>query len=99
MLKTTNGGTNWSPLTSGTDNLLTSVHFTDANTGWAVGVFGTIRKTTDGGATWASQPNGITGTNTDLHYTFYNYESVFFIDSNIGWAVSDAGAIMKRTPG
>lgn len=99
MLKTTNGGTNWAALSTGTTNSLGSVHFTSANEGWAVGIFGEILKTTDGGATWAYQPNGITGTNTDLHITLYNYESVFFIDTNTGWAVGNNGCIMKRTPG
>jgi hypothetical protein len=49
MLKTTNGGTNWVALSSGTIWNLYSVYFTDANTGYAVGAVGTILKTTNGG--------------------------------------------------
>ena len=40
------------PLPQG--NTLNSVYFTDASTGYAVGVVGTILKTIDGGATWTS---------------------------------------------
>lgn len=49
IFKTVDGGTNWSLLTSGTTNSLSSVYFTDANTGYAVGENGTILKTTNGG--------------------------------------------------
>ena len=41
------------PLPQG--NPLTSICFTDANTGWAVGTGGTIMKTTDGGSNWENQ--------------------------------------------
>jgi hypothetical protein len=49
ILKTTNGGTTWTILTSGTTNNLYSVFFTDANTGYLVGEGGTILKTSNGG--------------------------------------------------
>jgi len=45
----------WVSQTSGTTELLYGVFFTDANTGTAVGVRGTILRTTDGGATWTSK--------------------------------------------
>ena len=41
ILKTTNGGTTWTALSSGTSDL-TSVYFTDASTGYAVGGIGHI---------------------------------------------------------
>jgi hypothetical protein len=49
ILKTTDGGTNWTSQTCGTAYGLWSVHFIDRNTGWAVGQNGTILKTTTGG--------------------------------------------------
>jgi hypothetical protein len=55
ILKTTNGGTNWTNQTSGTTNWLRPVHFVDMNTGWAVGEFGTILKTTTSGVTWIKE--------------------------------------------
>jgi len=48
-LNTTDGGENWNSQSSGTLGGFSSVHFTDNNTGWAVGSFGTILKTTNGG--------------------------------------------------
>ena len=40
------------PLPQG--NPLTSIKFTDANTGYAVGYYGTIIKTTNGGSNWVT---------------------------------------------
>jgi photosystem II stability/assembly factor-like uncharacterized protein len=55
ILRTTNGGANWVAQSSGTTNTLTSVCFTDANTGTAVGRHGTILRTTNGGATFVEE--------------------------------------------
>ena len=41
MVRTTNAGRTWVSQTSGTTNTLLGVSFTDANTGMAVGDFGT----------------------------------------------------------
>ena len=49
ILRTTNGGTNWTSQSSGTTNCLNGVSFTDANNGTAVGGYGTILRTTNGG--------------------------------------------------
>jgi hypothetical protein len=46
---------NWNYQTSGTIETLTSVHFTDNNTGWVVGDNGTILKTTNGGVTFIEE--------------------------------------------
>jgi hypothetical protein len=46
------------PLPQG--NPLIAVSFVDANTGTAVGEYGTILRTTDGGATWTLQTSGTT---------------------------------------
>jgi len=89
ILNTTDGGTNWSPQTSGTTWDLRSVYFTDNNTGWAVGRYGTIRNTTDGGTNWNPQTSGATG----------SLMSVYFTDSNIGWIVGSVGVILNTTNG
>jgi len=44
------------PLPQGND--LYSVHLIDTNTGWMVGILGTICKTTNGGLTWEKQNSG-----------------------------------------
>jgi photosystem II stability/assembly factor-like uncharacterized protein len=49
ILRTTDGGVTWTAQSSGTINFLFGVSFTDANTGTAVGGFGTILHTTTGG--------------------------------------------------
>jgi hypothetical protein len=89
IFKTTNGGNDWTSKTSGITNYLMSVYFTDSNTGWAVGDFGTILKTTNGGDVWTSQPSGTT----------YGLWSVHFTNVNTGWAVGSAGTILKTTNG
>jgi photosystem II stability/assembly factor-like uncharacterized protein len=56
---------------------LNSVYFVDANTGFAVGIDGTLLKTIDGGTTWTS--TAITGA---------NLISVYFSDASTGFAWS-----------
>jgi photosystem II stability/assembly factor-like uncharacterized protein len=77
ILKTTNGGTSWIALSSGTTQDLYSVYFTNANTGYVVGKGGTILKTINGGSTWLLLSSGTT---SELH-------SIYFTDANIGYAV------------
>lgn len=48
----------WSQLTSGSVNNLKSLHFVNANVGYAVGESGTILKTINGGTNWISQSIG-----------------------------------------
>ena len=61
-----NGGATWFSIPSGTFNLLRSVYFPDANTGYIAGNFGTILKTTDGGVSFIKEP-------TSHHSTFDIY--------------------------
>lgn len=88
ILKTTNGGTNWTQQTVGTKNLR-SIFFININTGWICGRFGTILKTTDSGTNWTSQVSG----------TQQRLNSIFFVDSNIGWTCGGNGRIFKTTDG
>ena len=75
------------PLPQG--NTLLGVSFTNADTGTAVGDYGTVLRTTDGGATWLSQTSGTTGW----------LNSVSFTDVNNGTAVGEAGTIIHTTDG
>lgn len=68
---------------------LYAVSFTDANTGTAVGEYGTILRTTDGGATWVGQ-----WASTRRHLY-----GVAFTDANTGLAVGQGGVILKTTDG
>lgn len=76
ILRTTNSGSTWEPLTGGPPYAIKSIHFTNANNGYVVGWNGAMAKTSNGGTTWTV----INVTNTWL-------ESVYFNDSNTGFAV------------
>jgi photosystem II stability/assembly factor-like uncharacterized protein len=91
MLRTTDGGVNWTEVPGMTNYFLYGVSFTDANTGTAVGSDGTgscIIRTTDGGATWTNQPSGLPGApfNSILN-------AVCFLDANTGIAVGQSSGI------
>ncbi len=61
-----------------TGNPLASTYFISADTGLIVGEYGTMLKTLDGGINWYK-------INHEYHLDF---SSVFFINSNIGWATA-----------
>jgi photosystem II stability/assembly factor-like uncharacterized protein len=79
----------WDSLSSGTTNLLSSVFFNNANTGYVVGDSGTILKTTDGGLNWLPLNSG----------TSVFLKSVHFPQENIGYVVGGGGTILKTTDG
>lgn len=81
VLKTTNSGTTWIPVWTGTDMGLEGSCFVDVSTGFVAGWpnFGSgwsgFGKTTDGGSTWTSVPVA-----SDLYY----FTDVVFRDANNG---------------
>jgi len=75
------------PLPQG--HTLHSVHFSDDNTGYAVGDVGTIIKTLDGGTTWTVLTSGTTD----------RFNSAYFPDVNTGYVVGDSGTIVKTIDG
>ena len=89
MIKTVNGGSTWDTLNIGTTNGLTSVYFTDSDTGYAAGVAGTIIKTTNGGATWTTLSSGTSSWLT----------SIYFTHPDTGYAAGTGGTIIKTTDG
>ncbi len=86
VLKTTNGGNNWSINFIDSKLRLNGVRFKNSYTGWAVGDNGLIMRTNNGGRVWIQQESG---TNQILR-------SVFFINSRTGWVVGDS-VILKTT--
>lgn len=88
IIKTVDGGNNWSSLSSGTTADLRCVYFINPLTGWISGVSGLIRKTTDGGNTWSVQTSGTTGGLT----------SIVFTNENLGYASGNLG-VLKTTNG
>jgi photosystem II stability/assembly factor-like uncharacterized protein len=98
ILKTGDGGANWTAQNSGMSEWLLSVYCIDVNTAWAVGPGGTILNTTDGGMNWIPQNSGLP--DGSLY-------SIYFTDANVGWAVGydyssengQQGVILNTTDG
>ena len=93
-MTTSDGGATWTEQYRDRDELLSSVHFVDATTGWAVGG-GLIVATNDGGATWSEQ----------YRDTRASFSSVHFANATTGWAVGSrnipgsAGVIVTTNDG
>ncbi len=68
----------WAAQTSGTTNELRAVHFPSENEGWAAGANATLLRTTNGGSSWSAVNTGVDAGR--------GFNSVRFLDSNIGWA-------------
>ena len=79
ILKTTDGGEDWTTLNTNSSSFLRSVSFIDSQNGWVVGNSNTILKTTDGGANWEQLSNS-QPSNTALGY-------VKFFNENVGYIV------------
>ena len=84
--RTTNGGANWEPLTTGVDVNLNAVCMVDKSIGYAVGHSGTVLKTTNGGSSWDKIETNVTNTLLDC----------WFFDENTGF-VSGSRALLART--
>jgi len=97
LLKTTDGGTTWTPVTFpalpgniGTTQI-NALHFSDMQHGWAAGG-GTesfILYTDDGGDTWSIQELGTT----------VSWYTIKFIDAQTGYAAGWDGDMVKTTKG
>ncbi len=91
ILKSTNGGENWTSRGSGTSVTLRSLTFMDdGRTGWAVGDDGTVIQSVDSGDSWTPQ---VSNTSADL------WSVAFSNDGQTGWAVGQSGTIIKTTNG
>lgn len=89
ILRSTDGGANWFVQSSGTDEGLYSVYFTDSCKGFIVGSNGVLLKTIDGGVNWTQE----TGFTNSLLY------SINFTGKDTGWITGTEGKIFKTTDG
>ncbi len=89
ILRTTNGGINWTVVFNRGGCDILDLCFPDVNHGWAVGNSGSIFKTTDGGNSWSSDQSG---TNLSLY-------KVDFCDSLNGWIIGQYGTILHTSSG
>lgn len=97
IYKTTDGGTTWNKLTTGTIDILT-LSFANASTGYAYSATGTsVMKTTDGGVTWASTHvafdiNSFCIVNTNLIYAVGVYSEFYkSADGGATWTNMQVG--------
>lgn len=86
MLKTVDGGANWTQIVLSTTANIIDVEFVDANIGFAMTTGYEFFRTYDGGNTWSeTYVSGI--------------EAFHFRDANNGWVVTYYGKIGKTTDG
>ena len=88
LLRTTNGGADWTPIDIGTTANLRSLAQV-GGTGWAVGDGGVVRKTTNQGASWIAQNPG----------TLRTLRGVAVFDADHAWAVGDGGVVVATSDG
>ena len=88
IMRTTNGGTSWTMISSGTSKYLSKIYFADANTGWICGENGIVLRTTDHGVHWQTIETGAG-----------SLSSICFSGTSTGWACGDNGMIIKTTDG
>jgi len=89
VYKTMDGGNTWNRYAVGNFGPY-RIFFSNNRKGWGVGYFNRISFTTNGGLTWINSP---------AFQVSLDYNSVFFIDSLIGWAVTGNGLVIKTTTG
>jgi photosystem II stability/assembly factor-like uncharacterized protein len=83
ILKTTNGGIQWTRQTTSVTTKLNAIFFI-GDTGWSVGESSTALWTTDGGTNWSGSSSG-----------GFNFYDVHFFNSAVGIVIGDNGyAIM-----
>ena len=85
ILSSSNGGVDYSLLSSGITTSLNDLYFTSITQGWVVGASGIIRTTSDAGVTWSTQTSGVTSILNGVHFT----------SATQGFAVGDNGTILK----
>ncbi len=86
ILKTTNGGSDWSLQTLDDYNLLSSVNFINENTGWSVGAEGVVLKTTNGGTDWIYTKKRVE--QVIRYFVLFGYEDAGYGNS---WMEIDVG--------
>jgi len=89
IIRTTNGGTNWSRVLLDSNLRVKSFYFTDQNTGYAVGgsyaLYGKIMKTTNSGLNW------FTYLDNYPFGTYYHFYNINFANENTGFISNQLG--------
>ncbi len=90
VYRSSNGGANWTEISTGISSQLSDIEFTDINTGYSAGSSGKIIKTTNGGLNWSVQSTDSTNSFTCIW--FVNSATGFISGTNTSSAV-----ILKTT--
>ena len=103
--KTTNGGTNWTLISSGNFCYINTIQFLNENTGYAAGGYTGLQpqfdkgqfilKTTNGGVNWTTAWYMII---SELPVDI-DIKDLHFINANTGWACSSQTSILRTTNG
>lgn len=93
VMKTTDGGHNWSILDVKNDNF-TGIHVLNSTEIWICGIAGSIYHSTDGGQNWDRLRNG-----NSLANKRYALKDIWFSDSRNGWAVGEEGLVIYTGDG
>lgn len=86
ITKTTNSGSSWTSVMSGTGKMYWAIGFINSSTGWIVGDKGSILKTTNGGGVWVSK---IGKEIPDKYYLHQNYPNPFNPNTNIKYQITN----------
>jgi photosystem II stability/assembly factor-like uncharacterized protein len=90
ILKTTGGGSKWTPQSAGSNNFsLFGVFFINEDDGFICGENGNFYITVNGGDTWVKKDLGSSS----------SFMSLFFIDNTHGWIAGSGGTIFRTTDG
>ena len=94
VLRSTNGGTNWSIAALNSTATYNSLAMVNSTTGFMCGSSGNLRKTTNAGLNWDSVP-GPFGTNSLKRIEFVNVNTGYVFQTtaalNGGWKTTDGG--------
>lgn len=85
ILKTTNGGVNWTKVNTNSNEVIFDFSFFDSKNGFAVGWNGTLLSTSTGGNSWVK---------IDINQTDNYLKSIDVIDNGYGIIVGGAGTIL-----
>ncbi len=103
IIRTTDGGDNWTVQLQGKTYALNGVYFTDANNGTVVGVgifspyfTGIILRTIDGGENWIMQSSGVSCILNGVYFTDENNGTVVGGGTSFGGGY---GTILRTTDG
>ena len=87
VIKTTDNGSSWKTLNTGTSTQLSSIYAIDANIIYASGINGVILKSIDGGNSWEALNTG----------TISRLNTIQFLNTNTGYASGESGTVIKTT--